>query len=100
MPETAKQDLSGVAETSLITLYLRALESQRPDTLTKDEKAVALVARMGDNIERSKGFLMTGKSIASATRRSHEFDRHARDFLVRHTKILHIYHFQLGKAAR
>jgi len=27
---TTIQDLSGVAETSLITLYLRAMESQRP----------------------------------------------------------------------
>ena len=29
MSETPYQDLSGVAETLLITLYLRALESQR-----------------------------------------------------------------------
>jgi len=32
--------------TLLITLYLRAMETQRPDALIKDEKAVALVAQM------------------------------------------------------
>jgi len=40
------QSLSGVAETLLITLYLRAMESQRPDALIKDEKVVALVTQM------------------------------------------------------
>jgi O-methyltransferase involved in polyketide biosynthesis len=48
MSETSHQDLSGVAETSLITLYLRALHSQRPDVLIKNEKVVALVARLGE----------------------------------------------------
>jgi O-methyltransferase involved in polyketide biosynthesis len=48
MSETANQDMSGVAETSLITLYLRAMESQRPDALIKDERAVELVARLGE----------------------------------------------------
>ena len=46
MPETESQTLSGVAETLLITLYLRATESQRPDALIKDDKAAALVTQM------------------------------------------------------
>ncbi len=33
MAENASLDLTGVAETLLITLYLRAMESQRPDAL-------------------------------------------------------------------
>ena len=36
--ETVNQDVSGVAEKLLITLYLRAMESLRPDALVKDEK--------------------------------------------------------------
>ena len=32
-------DLSGVPETLLISLYCRAVESQRPDALVKDERA-------------------------------------------------------------
>ncbi len=29
-PKTVRQDLSGVAETLLITFYIRAIESERP----------------------------------------------------------------------
>ena len=46
MSQTTMQDLSGVAETLFIPLYIRAIESQRPDALLKDEKAQALVAQM------------------------------------------------------
>jgi O-methyltransferase involved in polyketide biosynthesis len=52
MSETKPQTLSGVAETLLITLYLRAMESQRPDALIKDEKAVALVTQMSYDFAR------------------------------------------------
>ncbi len=90
--ETVNQGLSGVSETLLIPLYIRAMETQRPDALIKDEKAVALVARMGDAIERIKGFPMSGENIASAVRRSQEFDRNAQDFLARHPDavVVHI----------
>ena len=36
----ASIDLGDVAETLLLTLYFRAVESQRPDALVKDEQAV------------------------------------------------------------
>jgi O-methyltransferase involved in polyketide biosynthesis len=52
MSEIDGQDLSGVAETLLITLYLRAVESQRPDALIKDDKAVALVTRLSYDFAR------------------------------------------------
>ena len=39
MSETNYQTLSGVSETLLIPLYVRALESHRPDAMIKDEKA-------------------------------------------------------------
>ena len=45
-------NLSGVPETMLITLYLRAMETQRPDALIKDEKAVELVKRLGYDFDR------------------------------------------------
>ncbi len=51
MSETP-QDLSNVAETLLMTLYIRAMESQRPDALIKDEKAVALVTQMSYDFGR------------------------------------------------
>ena len=46
MSETTNQNLSGVAETLLMTLYIRAMESQRPDALIKDGKAEALVRQL------------------------------------------------------
>jgi O-methyltransferase involved in polyketide biosynthesis len=48
MSGTTNPNLSGVAETLLIPLYIRAMESQRPDVLIKDERAVELVARLGE----------------------------------------------------
>ena len=50
MSEMTIQNLSGVAETLLIPLYIRVIESQRPDALLKDDKAVALV-RQRDELE-------------------------------------------------
>ena len=41
MPETTHESLGGVAETLLIPLYIRAVESQRSDAILRDEKAVA-----------------------------------------------------------
>ena len=45
MSETTNQNLSGVSETYLAPLYWKAMESQRPDAMIKDEKAVALVTQ-------------------------------------------------------
>ena len=45
MSETTNPNLSAVAETLLIPLYNRAMESQRPDAMLKDEKAVELVTK-------------------------------------------------------
>jgi len=52
MSEIVNLNLSGVSETLLVTLYLRAMETQRPDALIKDEKAVELVTRMGHDFDR------------------------------------------------
>ncbi len=52
MSEIESQTLNGVAETLLLTLYIRAMESQRPDALIKDEKAVELVTRMSKDFDR------------------------------------------------
>ena len=52
MGTSVEQGLSGVSQTLLVTLYLRAMETQRPDALIKDEKAVELVTRMGHDFDR------------------------------------------------
>jgi O-methyltransferase involved in polyketide biosynthesis len=43
----------------LITLYLRAMESQHPDALIKDEKAVALVTQMSYDFARIRQIPMS-----------------------------------------
>ena len=49
MSEKLEQDLSGIAETLLITLWLKVMESQRADAAIQDEKTVALVKQAYDH---------------------------------------------------
>jgi O-methyltransferase involved in polyketide biosynthesis len=92
MSEIANQTLSDVSETSLITLYLRAMESQRPDALIKDEKAVELVARMSYDFDRIRQIPLSEANKIVIILRNREFDRYARDFLTRHPQavVVHI----------
>ena len=83
MSETTHLNLSGVAETLLITLYIRAMESQRPDTLIKDEKAVALVTQMGYDFSRIEQIKMDEEDKLALILRNLEFDRYTRDYLAR-----------------
>jgi len=83
MPETPNQNLSGVAETLLMTLYIRAMESQRPDALIKDEKAVALVTQMSYDFDRVRQVHMDEEDKVTVILRNQEFDRYVRDFLAR-----------------
>jgi O-methyltransferase involved in polyketide biosynthesis len=92
MLETAGQTLSGVAETLLIPLYIRAIESQRPDALLKDERAVALVRQMGDDLAWLEQAKVDEEVRVALVLRNREFDRRARDYLARHpqTVVVHM----------
>jgi O-methyltransferase involved in polyketide biosynthesis len=92
MSETTNPNLNGVAETLLITLYIRALESQRPDALLKDDKAVALVNRMNYDFSRFTQIKMDEEDKLAIILRNREFDRYARDFMVRNPEavVVHI----------
>lgn len=46
------ENLKGVPETLLITLYNRAVESQREDAILRDEKAVAMVEQIDYDFSR------------------------------------------------
>jgi O-methyltransferase involved in polyketide biosynthesis len=83
MSEIDGQDLSSVAETLLITLYLRAMESQRPDALIKDDKVVALVTQMSYDFDRLRRIPMSEASKLVMILRERAFHRYARDFLAR-----------------
>src|SRR5512137_2619560 len=92
MSETKSQTLSGVAETLLITLYLRAMESQRPDALIKDKKAVELVTRMSYDFDRVREIPLSEDNKVVMILRNRRFDQYARGFLARHPEavVVHI----------
>jgi methyltransferase (TIGR00027 family) len=99
MSEISLQNLSDVAETLLMMLYIRAVESQRPDGLIKDEKAVALVRRMDQDFLRNKLTKIDEETRVAIILRSREFDRHAWDFLARHPEAA-VVHIGCGLDAR
>jgi O-methyltransferase involved in polyketide biosynthesis len=80
MSEKTSPNLNGIAETLLIPLYVRAVESQRPDAMIKDDKAVAMVKQMDCDFSRLK---LQGHDEIALILRVKEFDRHAQDFLSR-----------------
>ena len=92
MSQNASQNLDGVAETLLITLYIRAMESQRPDALLKDDKAVALVKQMSYDFSRFKKIKMDEDDKVGVILRNREFDRYVRYFLARYPEavVVHI----------
>jgi methyltransferase (TIGR00027 family) len=87
MSKTLEQDLNGVPETLLITLYLRAMETQRPDALIKDEKAEALVKKIGDDglydFGRMKSLHLSEENKLVIVLRNREIDRCSREYLAR-----------------
>jgi O-methyltransferase involved in polyketide biosynthesis len=92
MSETTNHNLSDVAKTLLITLYIRAVESQRPDALIKDERAEALVRQLDQESLRKTLALTDDFSRVAVILKGREFDRLAQDFLARHPDavVVHI----------
>lgn len=72
--------------------YNRAMESQRPDALMKDEKAVALVTQMSYDFDQVRKIRMTEGNKVARIMLTREMDRYARDFLSRHPRavVVHI----------
>jgi len=92
MAEKKSQTLSGVAETLLLPLYNRAMESKRPDAMIKDEKAVELVTQMRLDFSSVRQIPMTELLKVMRIMLTREMDRYARDFLSRHPEavVVHI----------
>jgi O-methyltransferase involved in polyketide biosynthesis len=92
MPETSHQELSDVAETLLIPLYNRAMESQRPDAMVKDQRAVELVAQMSYDFDQVRKIRMNEGNKVGRIMLTRQMDCYARDFLSRHPDavVVHI----------
>jgi len=94
--KTIEEDLRGVMETLLITLHMRALESQRPDALIRDERAEKLVRKIGDDglydFGRTQPLHLSEENRLVIILRNREVDRCARDFLARHPQavVVHV----------
>lgn len=89
MTEKITLSLSGVPETLLIPLYQRAQETQRPDAMFKDDKAVDIVQKLDCDLSR---FKLQKHDIVALVLRVREFDRFVRDFLTAHPDgvVVHI----------
>ena len=81
MPTQTIRNLNAVSRTLMIPLYIRAMESRRPDAIVRDPKAVELVSQLDydfSSIQRRKD------EQVSFLLRMREFDRLARVFLAEH----------------
>ena len=89
MTEKVLQSLDGVSETLLITLYIRARESQRPNAMIQDDKAIEMVNQIDCDFSRLR---MQRHDEVAIIMRMNKFDNHVRDFLNRHpdAAVVHI----------
>ena len=89
MSEKIPKNWDAVSETLLIPLYARAVESQRPNPLIKDDRAVEIVRQTDYDFGRMK--LSDGDKVAMILR-LREFDRLVIEFLTRHPEaaVVHI----------
>jgi methyltransferase (TIGR00027 family) len=92
MSVTTNQKLSDVEATLLIPLYMRAMESQRPDALVKDKRAEEVVRQLDKESLRKTLALTEDTGRVVMILKSREFDRFAQDFLRRHPDavVVHI----------
>jgi len=97
--EKTGQVLSSVSETLLLPLYFRAIESQRPDALIKDDIAVRLVSQADFDFSRIKHASHDEESQVAVVLRNREFDRITSDFLINHPKAV-VVHLGCGLDAR
>lgn len=81
MPTHTIRNLNAVSQTLLIPLYFQAMESQRPDALVRDPKAVELVGQLDYDFS---GVQRLKNEQVNFLLRMREFDRLARAFLAEH----------------
>jgi O-methyltransferase involved in polyketide biosynthesis len=89
MSEKILQTLNGVSKTLLLTLYVRARESQRADAMLKDDQAVDMVNQLDCDFSSLR---MQRHDEIAVVMRLRKFDNHVRDFLKRNPDavVVHI----------
>ncbi|MGW2251149.1 class I SAM-dependent methyltransferase [Kitasatospora sp. NPDC001660] len=84
MGGAARPELGEVPETALWTLWHRAVEARRPDSVLHDPKAVELVGRIDFPFEERFGHHAAVAQLQAL--RAACFDREVADFLARHPR--------------
>ncbi len=82
---TTKPDLTGVAETLLLPLYIRARESRRPDAIVKDPVVEQLIDRLDHDFS---GYKFDKEDEVAIILRNRQFDRYTQDFLARRAEAV------------
>jgi O-methyltransferase involved in polyketide biosynthesis len=81
---TRSEQLTGVPETLLMTLYHRALETQRPDGIIRDRPAVEIVKKIDYDFKRFDDWkIQWGVAV-----RTELFDKVVEKFLIEHPDAL------------
>jgi O-methyltransferase involved in polyketide biosynthesis len=89
MAEKIRISLEGVSETLLMTLNVRARETQRPDAIIRDEKAVQMVNEIEADFSQ---FHLHRHDEVAIILRMNKFDSYVRNFLERNPEsaVVHI----------
>jgi O-methyltransferase involved in polyketide biosynthesis len=96
MTEKESANLEGIAGTLLIPLYTRARESQRPDAMLRDEKAVEILGKLKGSLPPLK---LQGHDEVALILRVRQFDHLASRFLSDHPDAV-VVHFGCGLDTR
>jgi O-methyltransferase involved in polyketide biosynthesis len=96
MTEKISASLEGVSETLLMTLYARARESQRPDAMINDARAVAMVKQIAGDFSRLR---MQRHDEIAVIMRTRKFDAYVCDFLRRYPSAV-VVHLGCGLDTR
>ncbi len=82
--QVSLQNIPEVSESLLLPLFIRSLETQRPDALIKDEWAVELTRKLKLEVAFFERAQLATEVQVSILLRNRQFDRIARDYLASH----------------
>lgn len=88
---SSKYHLSEITSTIFIPLYLRAMESQRPDALVKDAHSLTLIQKLELDPTKFDQAQVSEEVQVSILLRSRQFDQLTGDFLSRNSSAVVVY---------
>ena len=83
--------MRGVSKSLLLPLYIRAIETNRPEAILKDERAVELVQRLGITASSFTQAQVSEEVQVSLLLRNRQFDRLTSNYLILHPEAFVVY---------